>query len=260
MNFEIESPLSFQTSSPLSKSSPCVCNPNLISESPVHADFVSHKRKGGRKKFKETRHPIYRGVRLRKGRWVCELREPKKTKRIWLGSYPTPEMAARAHDVGALAIRGTSAALNFPNSASLLPIVNSSSHKEIRAAAVQAAESFRPITLSSLTTSHKKISRKGKCTRPKKVPSVKEKPQETVLNSSLESVHSLECQKCDVINGSTEKNNLELSSAVFFNEEALFNMPDLLDRMAESLGLFPFSSVNYWDDQAYCIDLNLWSD
>ena len=266
MNFEIESPFSFQSSSTISQSPPCTTlnntNPHPLSHPLLHAQFVvSHKRKDGRKKFKETRHPIYRGVRQRKGKWVCELREPKKTTRIWLGTYPTPEMAARAHDVGALAIRGNSAILNFPNSASLLPIVTSSSPKDIRAAAVKAAESFRPIMLSSFSTSHhKKTSRKAKCRRVKKVPPMEEKPQETVLESSLNNMHSLDLEKCDVVNSGKEKNNFDLSSTMFFDEEALFNMPGLLDRMAESLCLFPLPSMVDWDDHAYFTEFNLWTD
>ncbi|PNT64987.1 dehydration-responsive element-binding protein 1H [Brachypodium distachyon] len=87
------------------------------------------KRPAGRTKFKETRHPVYRGVRLRgtAGRWVCEVRVPgMRNKRLWLGTHLTAESAARAHDAAMLALRGASAAaaglLNFPDSAWLLSV------------------------------------------------------------------------------------------------------------------------------------------
>lgn len=103
------------------------------------------KKRAGRKKFRETRHPVYRGVRWRKGgKWVCEVRLPFKKGRIWLGTYPCLEMAARAYDVAALALKGESALLNFADSAWLLPRFESKSPKDIQAAAMAAAEAFRP--------------------------------------------------------------------------------------------------------------------
>ncbi|XP_060180036.1 dehydration-responsive element-binding protein 1D-like [Lycium barbarum] len=102
------------------------------------------KKRAGRKKFQETRHPIYRGVRRRNNnKWVCELREPSQQKRIWLGTYPTPEMAARAHDVAVLALRGNLATLNFADSRWQLPMPISKDPKELRQAALKAAEAFR---------------------------------------------------------------------------------------------------------------------
>nr|QBH72625.1 CBF [Artemisia annua] len=116
------------------------------SDEDVHLASQNPKKRAGRKKFKETRHPVYRGVRKRaSGKWVCEVREPNKKTRVWLGTYPTADMAARAHDVAVLAMRGRSACLNFADSLWRLPIPQSSNVKDIQKAAVKAAEAFRSV-------------------------------------------------------------------------------------------------------------------
>ncbi|KAM0884546.1 hypothetical protein ACQ4PT_030902 [Festuca glaucescens] len=115
------------------------------------------KRPAGRTKFRETRHPVYKGVRRRgpAGRWVCEVREPNKKSRIWLGTFASAEAAARAHDVAALALRGRAACLNFADSADLLTVDPATlrTPEDIRAAAIALAEAACPHDASSSLSS-----------------------------------------------------------------------------------------------------------
>ncbi|KAI3757579.1 hypothetical protein L6452_05120 [Arctium lappa] len=130
--------------------SPSDCKSNNTGGADDDATYVmlaenNPKKRAGRKKFKETRHPVYRGVRRRNsGKWVCEVREPNTQFRVWLGTHPTAEMAARAHDVAVLAMRGRSACLNFADSVWRLPVPESNDIKDIQKAAAEAAEAFRP--------------------------------------------------------------------------------------------------------------------
>nr|CAJ21277.1 CBF-like transcription factor [Avena sativa] len=107
------------------------------------------KRPAGRTKFKETRHPVYRGVRRRgnAGRWVCEVRVPgQRGERLWLGTYLTAESAARAHDAAMLGLLGrsaSSACLNFADSAWRLTVTPGLSDLAgVRRAALAAVANF----------------------------------------------------------------------------------------------------------------------
>ncbi|KAG2644700.1 dehydration-responsive element-binding protein 1A-like [Panicum virgatum] len=105
------------------------------------------KKPAGRTKFRETRHPVFRGVRRRgnAGRWVCEVRVPgRRGCRLWLGTFDAADAAARAHDAAMLAIAGAGACLNFADSAWLLAVPASyASLAEVRSAVAEAVEVFQ---------------------------------------------------------------------------------------------------------------------
>ncbi|KAG6479562.1 hypothetical protein ZIOFF_063029 [Zingiber officinale] len=84
----------------------------------------------------------YKGVRLRKwGKWVAEVRYPNSRKRLWLGSFPSPEMAARAYDAATLCLRGPVEQhyFNFPDQLPDIAAPEGLSRPEIKYRAVRYA-------------------------------------------------------------------------------------------------------------------------
>ncbi|KAI9112053.1 hypothetical protein K1719_016949 [Acacia pycnantha] len=179
---------------------------------------ASHpKKRAGRKKFRETRHPVYRGIRRRNsGKWVCEVREPNKKTRIWLGTFPTADMAARANDVAAIALRGRSACLNFADSTWRLPLPASTEVKDIQKAAAEAAEAFRPGTESESD--------------------------------------ELRLENAEVTTNSVAAAGKE-QSIFLIDEEAVPGLPEFLRNMADAVLMSP--THNSFGDQYNCADVEV---
>nr|XP_009762762.1 PREDICTED: ethylene-responsive transcription factor ERF010-like [Nicotiana sylvestris]XP_016481687.1 PREDICTED: ethylene-responsive transcription factor ERF010-like [Nicotiana tabacum] len=86
------------------------------------------------------------GVRQRpSGRWVAEIKDSSQRVRLWLGTYDTPEEAARAYDEAARALRGENARTNFASTLS-----NSNSDHDQSINMLQSNDSKHGLSFSSL--------------------------------------------------------------------------------------------------------------
>ncbi|KAE8700099.1 Dehydration-responsive element-binding protein 3 [Hibiscus syriacus] len=115
----------------------CEKDPREFSSSTA-AESQSHR--VYKKRTAQDSEASFRGVRKRRwGRYVSEIRLPGQKTRIWLGSFGSAEMAARAYDSAAFFLKGDSAILNFPDLVGSLPRPESCSRRDIQSAAAKAA-------------------------------------------------------------------------------------------------------------------------
>ncbi|CAN1158931.1 Ethylene-responsive transcription factor ERF025 [Linum perenne] len=171
------------------------------------------------------RQPKFRGIRSRSGKWVSEIREPKKTTRIWLGTYPTPEKAAAAYDVAAIALKGPHTPLNFPTSFHSYPVPASTSPSDIRKAAATAAADWMP----------------------------ESEPERNVQAQHHQA------------SGSYTRNEMDqyMDEQEYMDEEDMLNMPGLLVEMAGGMMISPprmnYNTTSYEDFPYNSEGESLWS-
>ncbi|MFS7961014.1 putative transcription factor AP2-EREBP family [Helianthus anomalus] len=154
-----------------------------------------------------SRHPMYHGIRcrLKTGKWVSEIRVPHTSTRIWLGTYPTPEMAAAAYDAAALALKGSHALLNFPDSVLTDPLPECPTADDICAVAARAAAARHP--------------------------SNKEETGSSTRGEFMDHDAVIDMPNKEETGSSTR--------GEYMDHDAVFDMPNMLSHMAEGMLLSP---------------------
>ncbi|RCV07750.1 LOW QUALITY PROTEIN: hypothetical protein SETIT_1G270800v2 [Setaria italica] len=208
-------PASPHSPSPVASDGTATAAAGVVATAPAMATATSSGEPSPRSSGK---HAFYRGIRCRSGKWVSEIREPRKARRIWLGTYPTAEMAAAAYDVAARALRGADAVLNFPGAIASRQAPASASPADIRAAAAAAA--------AAAQLEHPQGGEAAATANPP-----------AAAQDRHHQHHGMSSATADAAGGYTPQQGID--SGEFMDEEAIFEMPQLLRNMAAGMMMSP---------------------